>query len=700
MKNKKRFLALLFCFVFLVFAGCDGGPEGILDDENPKTLAGVKVLSKPADYFDDIDNIVGDSASANYYNIFAANILRSLYNVYEEPSMTAWEDEYFLQLSPDEKNSFTYTDPNFFSDDRHNYLLDSIRYTISQVENVYKNGVLDSQTLTLNLNSWNWTLPYNLKNGEIMFYVLNAEGLVDVIYKASDNKVEVKIALNDLGISDWTETVGGQNGVFQPKSFSQFYVGSSHTKTASDVVDFWTSPYYKKYEGQSEESQNYFQDALEYATYMFVNGFDYEQTDANGATTVTEYAPLFKFEIEKDSTNGVTGMKVAGWNANETVDISNTNPNTPIEDALSYAKTMYLATGTIVGVTDEIKEKVARFIIKEVIGDQAFFSDDTAKDGTFTVKITDNDPSTQDKVLYFNRNYQQIVRNIIDYACDQAPIGFDSTKEDDDKKVYLGHSYMASQVADYPYDYFSLSYDDEDDSDCFHYIEAQEYQSMILFPQSEDIGKTLGTLILAFEYNDNPNPERYTQMLDELTLTVGLRYYDSSLKKYTADVHCDKTISRGKFGTAVDSEGEDATDQSLLIIDNSEDQSAVDLAMPANQVMRTEFVNGDPLSAPLIHTASGMVLGRPKKITGTDPIRQYYKPDGSLGIGTFGSLYGDVGDATDNQRYLCWGTQKNCDYIEVYFYIHKTAGNPFINYNFKVGVFSFLASESALGDED
>ena len=46
MKRKKqyKFLSILLCFMFLLFAGCDGGMGGFGGDEAQKSLAGTKVL--------------------------------------------------------------------------------------------------------------------------------------------------------------------------------------------------------------------------------------------------------------------------------------------------------------------------------------------------------------------------------------------------------------------------------------------------------------------------------------------------------------------------------------------------------------------------------------------------------------------------------------------------------------------------------
>ena len=105
MKKFKRILAVIFCCLFVFLVGCDE----ILEDNgvSVKAFDGVKVLSRPTDYFENIGEVVGDKASEFYYNIFAANILYGLYSIYEYPRNVASERyiDYYYNL--DRENGYT-----------------------------------------------------------------------------------------------------------------------------------------------------------------------------------------------------------------------------------------------------------------------------------------------------------------------------------------------------------------------------------------------------------------------------------------------------------------------------------------------------------------------------------------------------------------------------------------------------------------
>ena len=80
MKKIKRILAVIFCCLFVFLVGCDE----ILEDNgvSVKAFDGVKVLSRPTDYFDNIGEVVGDKASEFYYNIFDEIEIKIIIKIY------------------------------------------------------------------------------------------------------------------------------------------------------------------------------------------------------------------------------------------------------------------------------------------------------------------------------------------------------------------------------------------------------------------------------------------------------------------------------------------------------------------------------------------------------------------------------------------------------------------------------------------
>ncbi|MBP3431363.1 MAG: hypothetical protein J6K39_00710, partial [Clostridia bacterium] len=431
---------------------------------------------------------------------------------------------------------------------------------------------------------------------------------------------------------------------------------------------YWTSPY-KDY---GQIGANFYQDALEYVTYLFVLGYDY--LDAEGKTS--EYAPLFDFEIEYDVNGLVKGMKVNGW---ENYAIS-------VEDSLGRVKALYQELGSYVGVTDKNKEQLARFIKDEVLGAAAYKQNKFAVSKNDYTTLEGGGVSTipsKTEFVTFNRNYDKVIENVIAYACTQAPIGVDA--EGADGKLTLDKPYLASEISDYVGDYFFMSYEGEDDSNMFQYIESAEYQSMVLYPQDVDINKAIGDLYLAFEYYDDPVPEKNLKFLPELTINVGFRYFDHTVGEYTVDKYCTKKIKYGKNGTIPNTD----PDVNWVTMTDT-DTINPDIVLGTDVVIKTKFDNMigggaiNPFVNPLI---PDVVIGEEKAtmlINGYSNAREYYELNpSSTGYGFYGALNGDmfVGD-------------EGCDFIEVYFDVVKIKGETGWNYNFKVGLLNFLTAES------
>lgn len=686
MKIKKRILSVLLCFAMLFLCSCvDGGPNG-LGGENI-SLAGVKVLSKPADYFDNPTTYLGEDVSPYYFNLFAFEVVKNLYDIYENRTIN--DTKLLDNIEETSNNIKTVTDENVY------YLYDSLRYTIKTVINVAN----ESQTIILDPTKWNWSLDQDInsenKSNVFLNHIKNNSDSVDYIYDEYENKIKNQYSVLLSEYTNWTGIY--RIAAFVP-SFSEFYYnnatfdkdmnrGGSGTTWAHD------SPYMQtKFPPSTPltdetKAYNYFQDGLEYATYLFALGYDY-QTGEDANAPATDYEKLFNLHVETNpTTHLVSGLSVRGWDAvNKRLDLSNDSYISVVE-ALDIVKDLYKKTANIVGLTEDIKTKVARFIRDYVIGKEAYGKDKfkvefKVSDGT----SSDGRPDPDHPDLNFDRCYDQVIKNIIDYACEQAPIGKATGDDGTEQKLLLGNGYMASEITDYQGDYFAPYYYKNPatgeylDSAFFHFIEAREYQSIILKPQEEDIGKVIDNFTLWFEYNDNPHPELYTEMLDELVLTVGFRYFDHTAGDYTANVLSeDVKIKRGAWGTLKDENGEDATDKSMFFFTNDSTipDSMKDTAasIPKGIVMKSTFDD-----KPAISTTIFEGVGR-KRITGLTSAREYYQTEQLEGVGTFGSL--------NKNMFMDQGDTPGSDFIEIFFVVHKTSGNPNINYNFKVCIADF-----------
>lgn len=668
--------------MFLFFVGCDGGMGGIGggDDGNPQSLAGAKTLSRPAEY--NFSDAVGENASQYYFNIFARYVSYYLYNIYESNELNPIEQEALFK-DIDTENGETYTT---FTGNNQYYLFDSLRYSITDVTTTYDaEGTILSQTLTLDTNSgWEWTIKNDATGIENFFLqifndsTLNGQDSKNWIesYTIKDGKIEIIIAADVFNrIDGWEQMYTTSPTNAKIPSFSEYYGVEAPTNKDDDseIVNYWLSPYYEQViEGKTENltAVNYFQDALEYATYLFVLGYDYVEETDQGVFVETEDAPLFDFEVQYNAAGVVTDVKVSGWD----------NQPISIVDALGRVKALYQEQAGFIGLTSENKDQVARFIEDKIIGENAMAKDKLTVTQK-TIQINSDGAAGTPVVgipLQFNRNYSTIIKNIINYACSQAPIGSDSVTGEN---LTLDNAYPVSRITDYSGDYFFLNYENDDDSELFKYIEAAEYQSLILFPQDEDLGKSLEDVILAFEYYENPDPTK--RMAESITINVGFRYFSSTGNGGDGEIvfegEVQKEIKFGKNGY-IDGENPDVNWVYIGYSDLEPDQYDIPLAngLPVNTGFNNDIGGG--VLNPFVSGTEIEDSIASKLVTGTDAARNYYKlnPSSTYGFySTFDESKFSVNEAGDDA----------CDFIEIYFDINKEKGVSGISYNYKVGLY-------------
>lgn len=683
MKKKwyKKILSVLLCFVCLFFVGCgDGGPDGGNgDDYYQSTLDGVKVLSRPAEY--SFSEAVGDF-SEYYYNLFSREILNALYANYNDFYLN---DDYLkLYISEFTKDidlvngetyqTFTYNDDgevtgtvqNFSVEENKYYLYDSTRYTISKVITTKdSSGNVVGQTLTLDLNSsWNWTLPYNATGSMIVFK--NSSYGIEVGLPNNNREIVVDMT-NAFGYidDDWIQ-IYSETGV--TPSFPKVYAGQKVELGGEvDGTKYFTSPYYEKYVENKAEitSQNYYQDALEYVTYLFVLGYDYQ--DESGDATAD--AAKFEFVTEYDSSSGkIKDVKVGGVS---------------VVEALKSIKEEYARTGNFVGITNTNKEQIARFIKDKVIGEKAYAKNVFSVD---MVGYTKNDGggTSQDAVqpadLKFNRNYDKIVENIVDYACKQAPIGVDK----EGNNVTLDNPFLSSQITDYDGDYFYVV--DDENGDIFRYISPAEYQSMVLYPTADDIGKKLTDVHLVFEYRDFDETLAKGLVSDQngLTINVGLRYFDHTQNAYTFNKSHEITI---KYGTDAEISNRYSPDENTVTF-STDNYVGDSVKIEKDIVLNTKFDNeiGEGALDPS-KNATGNQQVAVMPILGNNDARKYYAiNDSESGVGFYGALNGEMFTEAEAGDHAC-------DFVEVYFDIKKAKGTKNVNYNFKVGLRTYYTED-------
>ena len=714
MKKSYRILTVFLCLVMFFVAGCGSGGAGFGEGINdPVNLDGVKVLRKPSDY--SISEAVGDN-SEYYYNLFAGNIMQRLYGAYSNLS----EDYIDIYNSTKllEKNLGIYdedgkeiTDTNVYTY-KKNYLYDSIRSSITSIENNYdKDGNLIAGKLVLDLTGWNFNFPnyapassgaYPINtNYEYSLGVLNTDSSFASVdydfrhYTINDERMEINFSsnsekdwtLSDYRIDDIQATFG------TPNTYDYFYYGGQINKDGESVVEgdktyYFSSPFYQANVAGLEEisALNDYQDALEYAIYLFVLGYDYLDNDGNVNETDLPYFDFqITYQIQDIEVNGETindvsvpKVSVGGWDGDNYI---------PIQDALEIVKDSYLKVGNYVGLTDKNKEQIKRFILDYVIGVEK--DDNGNYDSTFDITIksttkgeTETAPTTEVTNTYtINREYEQVIENIIEQSCARVLIGDGA----DGESVNIDEAFPISQIVDYDGDYFYISVMDEegnyDDSDVLAHVEEAEYQSLVLVmpKDGEPFPYNLTDIQLIFQYEDTGTTNPELEYLDEITINVGINYYDSATGILTQSQPVARTIKRGLAMEGIDySAGVDPdknwlqfTSNELIAGDYGSEKLQYMEKIPVKMSFDVNIDNG-VLNA----KENGVQIGDYESvinITGNSPAREYYKLNNSSSYGQY---------ATFNETMF----EGKTDYIEIYFDVVKEKGRPNVNYNFKVGL--------------
>ena len=648
----------------ILFAGC-GGFSLNGSDESQLSLGGVKVLSRPTDY--SFKEAVGEF-SENYYNIFAKHILENLYKVYE---YDGWEllnsdvkNQIFNDITP-QLNEITYTN---VSEDNKYYLYDSLRYTITSVEKTLDNSDETTQEiLTLDFNSkWNWTIQKDAI-GRSVFFKNISEDLGSEKVAVSDNSVIFKSEYFDE-FSTWYYRY--RNSEMVP-SFPEVYTATDgevkiDSTGPNSQTNYFKSPYY----APTENLENYFQDALEYAIYLIVMGYEFD-VDTNGNVLNTKDFDFFDFDIIKDSTTGsITNIKVGGWE-NSKIDIT---------QALKKAKDRYDEVGNYVGITGQNdeglpnnEEDIVNFVKYFVIGKNAL--DKNTFDVTFTTKKEGEDDIVTTE--HFNRNYDTIIKNIVKYACSQAPIG----KDGEENPITLDKSYTFSKISDFSGDYFFLNYEDENGNDnadnLFARVEAAEYQSFVIFPLEQDFEKTLTDIWLAFEYKDYGIEGLAPD--DEIAINIGIRYFDCEANNGEGEIT--EVAPTRKIIKNGDLYAEEFEGQNWFYISTSDEgMSEKDDYIVMPEILKLREFNNNIGSGAINPNASGSEENLSSiYISGAGKTKDYYKMNKSSSYGYYATL---------NEKMFSRNSAGDdaCNFIEIYFDIEKNKAKTGVSYNFKTGL--------------
>ena len=318
-----------------------------------------------------------------------------------------------------------------------------------------------------------------------------------------------------------------------------------------------------------------------------------------------------------DYTSGAPVLTVEGY--------APTADQTSAERALEEVKILFNQLGSYVGLTERNKTAITQFVLDEIIGERA--------------QIDPTLPSPYSYDLY----YEDIVSAIVDYCGTLTTIG-QASEETGEGETTVGDSFMASEVVDYPATSFFTTFDE----DPFAYVEASEYQSLVLMPAVTEENPTIRItdMWLDFQYDANED---------------GNAIYDESL---SIDI---EVVVRWNKG-----DGSDIREvrQTITVVDGPADPGEDGTTLE----FEFETLFGEVVEIGAFNCPAALIPPDGERVitlTGLTDARRYYKVMESSTYGGYGVL--------DESRI-------EGSYLEIAFNVTKTPGDTTTNYEFYTAI--------------
>lgn len=581
----------------------------------------VKVLRKPLSY-DFNGNVTdkdgGEGTNREYYYNFGTDILSWLFRTYGNFNTeyntnlyTNIFDEYYQTTNNEKMNELAQNFEVDANKDNYLYWYDALRYQIVNVTPYYKNKE-SGKPLTPDISQaednptvvyydvtadykkgWNWSLTHTNEN--YLPWLVN-----DRNNQSTDTlRPKVKYEITDNYKFDF-ETF---NGYYDNASGEGYidYLFSSNQFSSAFIGNNSSNPVIK-----SDYNR-----ALEYAIYNIVLGI----TPRNMKVTYT-------------GENGAPVVTIDGYSAT-----TGANAKTSAEVAVEDIKSTFNRLGSYVGLTTKNKKDIVKYILENVIGEQA--KSEYKVDGI------------EKQVNYY---YEDVVTAIVDYCGKLTTIG-KASKGDPTTDTKIDDAYIASEVADYPYTTFFSKFGN---GDPFKNKKPYEYQSAVIVPSRET---TVTDIWLDFKYDagndgdDIYDPEKF------LDITVSIRWN----KGDGSPIHVMQKNVRIKDGP-VDVGGE----------------STIEFEF---EPARGSYAFGEPVKIGMFNTPDALKTTKEKRviiISGLTDARRYYKVLQSATYGGYGVL--------DNSKF-------DCSYLEIAYSVAKIPGDTTTNYAFYTSISNFVEDE-------
>ncbi len=663
--------------------------DQLAQSQQSSQLYGTKVLYRPESY-DFNGNSGGTQEQENdYYGQYAWNILYVLETIYGVANKDLTE------VGQELEGYYTFNDATL------PYLYDSIRYQVDEKYDIAKsisfNGSdwseNDTSPIALSAsleNDWLWSFYIDQNDANQRPYLF--ENVQASIISYADDRITTAFG------EDYRDL------------FSNYYTAISSTYRETYIGPDRQDDY----AGYSD-----FVKALEYVIYCYSLDLTPGQVIVEPVMTTTEEGAKQYYTVRVIETSNGQQIELSA------------------DQALEQIKEVFDQLGAYVGVAERNKEKIANWILENVIGSAAMQNDSvTEYIGATQISYTDAEGTTttfvatsadqaneildglgytgadlpekkeeEDHVPHVptattttsevGRNYAETVYNMVNMVCDRVTIG-----SDDDGQIDVDDRYLASEVMEYMGNSFSAGGGD----DPFPYFEdfsspqaamavrPLEYQSAVLMFK-EEVKISMVSVVLQYDADLDGYQTQSGDAFDSsryLTIEIGLNYFNHQTRQRISVATQTVNVPDGKL---VNPLGDDNLDRASAEAGIEFSQTVVfgfyDSILPNNQdlivgafktdigggILKTDVGRNDYRGNPI-------VSNDPIIISGLSAVKDYYE-----------IIEPTEEQIAQGQTYLTgqlnaekFMGDDGCDYLEITYRVIKRVGDTSTNYKFYTGL--------------